>query len=233
MPFFAFAHPPAGRLRAGFGAAALAGLLALAPVTGAKAQFARLFGWGMPAVEVYHIIAAQGLRVTAPVYRNGRVYVADVVDPRGMHERLIIDAYNGDILQAFLTGPVREPAPRERTVRAEPLEPGNPVEAPVSRSHKKPARSTARRESVPPANAAAPTGAAPAPAPVTAAPLPEPGTSDQPSTASAVARPQPAPETKAPEPKASAVTPVAPLDDAAGGKRSSQPATDVPVAPLE
>jgi hypothetical protein len=230
MPFSPFARPTAGRLPAGFRAMALAGLVLLAPVSVAEAQFLRLFGWGMPAVEVYHIIAAQGLRVTAPVYRNGRVFVADVVDSRGMHQRLIIDAYNGDILQAFRTGPSRDSAGRERTVRAEPLERSAPAEAPVSRPRKKSSRSTARRESLPSAGAGAPIAP-----PVTASPLPEPG-SEPAVNSSAAARPQPAPapETRAPEPKAApAVTPVAPLDDAAAAKRPSQPATAVPVAPLE
>ncbi len=231
MTVSAFAHSSTGRFRPR--SVALAGFLLLAPVGAAEAQFSRLFGWSMPPNEVYHIIAAQGFRVTAPVYRNGRVFVADVVDPRGVHQRLIIDAFNGDILQAYRSGPIRGP---ERTVRAEPLEHPGQSEAPPARSRNKPSsRMTLRRESLPPA-IAAPSGAAPAAAPMTA---PEPSgetgkaRGEPAAAATAASRPLPASEPKPPETKAPAVTPVAPLNDGAAAKKPSQPATDVPVAPLE
>jgi hypothetical protein len=229
MPLSAFAHPSTGRFRSRYRSVALAGLLLLAPISAAEAQFSRLFGWSMPAAEVYHIIAAQGFRVTAPVYRNGRVFVADVVDPRGVHQRLIIDAFNGEILQAYRSGPIRAP---ERTVRAEPLEHPGQSEAPVSRSRTKPSRTTVRRESLPPANAAPSGLGAPTPA---SEPSGETGkANNEPDAATtAASRPLAAPEPKPPGSKAPAVTPVAPLDDAAAAKKLSQPATDVPVAPLE
>jgi hypothetical protein len=82
------------------------------------------FGWfnspanyGAPAVamispaQIYRIIAANGYRITGGLRNNGHVYVADVTDRWGQPLRLVVDAYEGNIVQRFATAPPRPPAP--------------------------------------------------------------------------------------------------------------------------
>ncbi len=92
-------------------AAALALALGLAALPGAaEAQFfGNWGGWddggtwdGMTPQQVRRAIAQRGFRVLAPLRRNGNVFVADVVDGRGRHERLIVAAADAQILQRFL-----------------------------------------------------------------------------------------------------------------------------------
>ena len=73
----------------------------------ARAQF--FGGWGgwdnggtwdgLAPGQVRRSIAGQGFRVLGPLRRNGNVYVADVADGRGRHERLIVAAADAQILQ--------------------------------------------------------------------------------------------------------------------------------------
>lgn len=113
-------HRAKSSLRA---AAVLAlGLSAAALPSAARAQF--FGGWGgwddgapfdgMAPRQVRRAIAERGFRVLSPLRRNGNVFVADVVDQRGQHERLIVAAADAQILQRFLIDDGRQPgaAPR-------------------------------------------------------------------------------------------------------------------------
>jgi hypothetical protein len=109
-------------------AAILSSFLALAVApTSAQAQIFGMFGWSMPPGQVMHIIQSQGFRLAAPIYRNGRVYVADVMDEHGVRERLIVDAFSGDVLQTFVLGRPSETYDAERSAGAEPIDRGIPL----------------------------------------------------------------------------------------------------------
>ena len=99
--------------------AALGSGLLLFVATGcAEAQF---FGpdepeWGTPGPwgaqqpglapgEIHRLVAGRGFRLLTPPFRNGNVYVADVIDRQGIQERLIVDAYSGSIMQRFRVSP--------------------------------------------------------------------------------------------------------------------------------
>ncbi len=64
--------------------------------------------------QIRRSIADQGFRVLAPLRRNGSVFVADVLDRRGRHERLIVAATDAQILQRFYLEDANSPdaAPR-------------------------------------------------------------------------------------------------------------------------
>jgi hypothetical protein len=55
----------------------------------------------MSSDDIEQTLRDRGFRVLVPPFRNGNVYVADVVDPRGIQERLVVDAYQGTIVQRF------------------------------------------------------------------------------------------------------------------------------------
>lgn len=57
---------------------------------------------GLSADDAARAAMARGYRVLARPMRNDDVYVADVVDRRGMHQRLIIAADSGRILQRIM-----------------------------------------------------------------------------------------------------------------------------------
>lgn len=79
-------------------AALMAGLAA----TPARAQF-NFFGPSeVSPQDIYDTVAEHGFRLVGPLYRNGRVYLADVIDRRQRRERLVIAAENGQIVQRFL-----------------------------------------------------------------------------------------------------------------------------------
>ncbi|WP_319935740.1 hypothetical protein [Lichenihabitans sp. Uapishka_5] len=94
------------------GGAMALGLVASTP---AWAQFS-LFGSREASPEdVSDTIAEHGFRLMGPLYRNGRVYLADVLDRRQRRERLVISAESGEIVQRFFVdvGPERQaPMPR-------------------------------------------------------------------------------------------------------------------------
>lgn len=98
-------------------AVGIAGGLLVTLAGSAQAQF---FGWwGTPPAygvpenamispnEIYRLVAGHGYQISGRLERNGRVYMIDVIDPRGRAMRLVIDAYEGDILQRFATAPPR------------------------------------------------------------------------------------------------------------------------------
>ena len=70
---------------------------------------------GLQPRQVRRSIAEQGFRVLEPLRRNGSVFVADVLDRRGRHERLIVAAADAQILQRFYLDDSRSlgAAPRE------------------------------------------------------------------------------------------------------------------------
>ena len=59
----------------------------------------------LPPRAVFRQLAEDGYRVLSPVIPRGRVYLADVADSEtGQHERLVIDAFSGDIVGAYPLG---------------------------------------------------------------------------------------------------------------------------------
>jgi hypothetical protein len=132
-------------------AASFSGFLALAAMpTTAQAQIFGMFGWSLPPGQVQHMIASQGFRLAGPLFRNGRVYVVDVVDDRGVRQRLIIDAFSGDVLQAFVTGRPADLLGGERSARVDPLDRGPlpPIETQPLRPKAKPRANMTKRETV-------------------------------------------------------------------------------------
>ena len=81
--------------------AAFAVATALALVPSADAQWFLPFGAAPPA-EIVNRLRAEGYVLARPLERRDTVYLADVV--RGPHgrERLVVDAWSGEILQRFL-----------------------------------------------------------------------------------------------------------------------------------
>ena len=89
----------------------------LASCGAAQAQF--FGGWGgwdnggtsdgLAPQQVRRAIGQRGFRVLAPLRRNGNVFVADVLDQRGQHERLIVAAADAQILQRFMVDDGRQP----------------------------------------------------------------------------------------------------------------------------
>lgn len=121
---FTCARLPALRARrlvsrtSGAALAALAGSLSLVATSlPANAQLFRLFGGertyveepspAIPAPEIYRRLLNRGYQLNSAMQRNGGVYLADVIDPAGRQQRLVIDAYRGRILQIFAYGPPR------------------------------------------------------------------------------------------------------------------------------
>lgn len=88
-----------------------AGLMTLG-ATSADAQWFRWPRWdaALPAVEVERLLEESGYRLTGPVYRNGPVYVANVLGRGADAERLIIDAHDGRLLQRYALAPARRAA---------------------------------------------------------------------------------------------------------------------------
>ncbi len=82
-------------------------------------------GDGLQPRQVRRSIADQGFRVLSPLRRNGSVFVADVLDRRGRHERLIVAAADAQILQRFYLDDRAVPAQRRARPSNSPvLRPG-------------------------------------------------------------------------------------------------------------
>ena len=227
------------RLLATCAAFAVAPVLAFVPA--ADAQWFLPFGAAPPA-EIVNRLRAEGYVLARPLDRRDTVYLADVV--RGPHgrERLVIDAWSGEILQRFLArrggyapegGEFSEPPPLGpppmRDFREGDFGYGQPgFEAPPPRAkvRQRPA-ATARKggepKATPPsAQSAEPqnTGpGSPGAAPAAAAPAsPEGGAAANPS-ASEQAKPESA------SPKASTPNP------AAGPAKEAQPKAETSPSP--
>jgi hypothetical protein len=95
-----------GRCLAG---SVLGALMAVAFVPTAAAQWMAPWGALFPA-EIERGLEAQGYVLTAPLMRRPGVYLADVSAGRAGHQRLIIDARSGQILEHFVA-PVRNWGP--------------------------------------------------------------------------------------------------------------------------
>jgi hypothetical protein len=88
---------------------ALGALIAVAFVSTATAQWMPPWGAAFPG-EIKRNLEAQGYVLTAPLIRRPGVYLADVSAGPAGHQRLIIDARSGQILEHF-TAPSRNWGP--------------------------------------------------------------------------------------------------------------------------
>ena len=84
--------------------AALTGLAAFAAVSGANAQWFPPVGAASPA-EIADRLRAQGFVLMGPLRRNETVYLVDVAAGASGRERLVIDAWSGEILQRLIARP--------------------------------------------------------------------------------------------------------------------------------
>jgi hypothetical protein len=89
-----------GRLRSSGVRAAFAAVLMFASVPAVKAQWFPPIGAAPPA-EIAQRLRAEGYAAIGPLIRRDTVYLADVHGPAG-RERLVIDAWSGEILQRFV-----------------------------------------------------------------------------------------------------------------------------------
>jgi hypothetical protein len=109
-------------------AATIAGGLLLTLGGSAQAQF--FDWWGNPAAasspqnamiapaKIYSIVAWRGYRISGRLQLNGRNYSIDVIDSWNRPLRLVIDAYQGNILQAFILTPTRPVTPVPQRVQS-------------------------------------------------------------------------------------------------------------------
>jgi hypothetical protein len=99
-----------GTVRRSLARSALCALIILTVVPAATAQWLPPFAAVSPR-EVEQMLQAQGYLLIAPLHRRPRIYLADVsAGPRG-YQRLVIDAWSGDILQRFVA-PARRWGPQ-------------------------------------------------------------------------------------------------------------------------
>jgi hypothetical protein len=233
-----------GKLGRWMARSAFGAFLALAVVPAAQAQWLLPLGAASPG-EIVQRLQAQGYRLTGPLYRRNSVYLADVIAGPAGRERLIIDAWSGEILQRFVVrrGHWRRGFGGEF---AEPMAPGVFGPPPASDfSDDRPARASEQRntpraaprptaasrqppETAPAAGATSPekprdaeiNPGAPAPAPLVSPPAA--AASAAPSEAVSPNAPSSASssaETKAAAPPPPAVTAKTPNADAAAGAR--------------
>jgi hypothetical protein len=100
--------PFTGTFRRRFAAAA-AGIIVAAFADAAMAQWAPPYGGAYPG-EIERSLEAQGYVLRAPLMRRPGVYLADVSAGPAGHQRLIIDARSGQVLERF-PSPGREWGP--------------------------------------------------------------------------------------------------------------------------
>lgn len=187
---------------------------------------------GLPPRAVHRMLANEGYRVLGPVTRRGRVYLANVADGEtGQRERLVIDAFSGDVLEAYpLTQRIAPPANVTRVPRAE--YPRADVREPQTPPRRAPRTARLAPEDdllvVTPRSSAAPKLLKPKPAPIVKAPV-------KPTPVIAKRTPPDAPKPLAPvapvtaAPIPAAPAPAAPLPSAA---QPSNPLS-LPPAPAE
>lgn len=111
-----------GKLRRWTARSAFAAFATLAVASAAQAQSLLPLGAAPPG-EIMERLRAEGFVLSGPLYRRNSVYLADVNGGPAGHERLIIDAWSGEILQRFIVrrGHWRQGLGGEF---AEPLPPG-------------------------------------------------------------------------------------------------------------
>src|SRR5580692_2710016 len=66
-------------------------------------------GAALPASEIERMIGARGFRLTGPVVRHGKVYIANVLGPEDDVEQLFVDARDGHLLRQSAGGPPVRP----------------------------------------------------------------------------------------------------------------------------
>ncbi len=91
-----------GVLRLRLACSALSGLVALAFVPTATAQWAAAPWRAEPPGEIERSLNAQGYALVAPLMRRPGIYLADVIAGPAGYQRLVIDARSGQILERFL-----------------------------------------------------------------------------------------------------------------------------------
>ncbi|HTR12287.1 MAG TPA: hypothetical protein VMI72_03280 [Roseiarcus sp.] len=235
-------------------------LAALAAVFMGTAAEAQLLPGAAPRLEIAERLRANGYSLIGPLKRRDTVYLADVQGGDGGRQRLVIDAWSGEILQRFVARPgggyvVRGgefdgppplgPPPKQDFLAQPGYAYGQPQEEPAapprsrhshSRTKQRPATEVSKRtepeRSQP--TAASPPNAAPEPAtPAEAAKEP-----DKPETPTAAPQAAPAPSPAAPTAEARKSAPPAASPTAAASApaakadEKSKP-NDVPVNPLE
>jgi hypothetical protein len=228
--------------------AALAVAAAIALVRSADAQWFPPFGAAPPA-EIVQRLRAEGYVLVGPLQRRDTVYLADVSHGPHGRERLVVDAWSGEILQRFLVRrrgyvpeggefseprPLGPPPPRafgEGNFEYGPG-PGGYEAPPRAKSRSKPG--VARRGGEPKAKPVGqenvgsenPAAAAPAAAPAAASTSP----TASPSPSPAVEPAKEALPATAPSPaEAKEAAPPAPAPGGKGEKKLN----DVPVNPLD
>lgn len=82
--------------------AALAALSFLVAASAAEAQWFPPVG-AAPPREIAERLRAEGYVLRGPLQRRDTVYLADVVTSSGARQRLVLDAWSGEILQRFVT----------------------------------------------------------------------------------------------------------------------------------
>jgi hypothetical protein len=98
-----------GTVRGCLAGSALGGLIVLTSVPAAMAQW--LPPWRTPPGVIEQSLEAQGYMLIAPLQRRPRIYLADVSAGPAGYQRLIIDAWSGDILERFVP-PARRRGPQ-------------------------------------------------------------------------------------------------------------------------
>ena len=94
-----------GTARRCLASSALCGFIVLTAVP-ATAQWLPPFAAVSPR-EVEQMLEAQGYLLIAPLHRRPRIYLADVSAGPAGYQRLVIDAWSGEILQRFVPPPRR------------------------------------------------------------------------------------------------------------------------------
>jgi hypothetical protein len=92
-------------LRRGLAIAALGGLIVLAAVPAAMAQWLPPWRAFAPAGAIAERLQEQGYVLVAPLQRRPGVYLADVRVGPGGFQRLVIDDRSGEILERFISPP--------------------------------------------------------------------------------------------------------------------------------
>jgi len=123
-------------------AAAVAMSLGAAGAPEAKAQFFPPLGAASPG-EIAARLRAQGFALTGPLIRRGTVYLADVKSPSG-RQRLVLDAWSGEILQSFVArGRDWRPGMTPYVVRGGEFDSPPPLAPPPKRDFLDPGEGTA------------------------------------------------------------------------------------------
>jgi hypothetical protein len=245
------------RLRRLAVAATVAGAGALAVVPIADAQW---FPFGAaPPGEIVQRLRAEGYILVRPLERKDTVYLADVMGDRG-RERLVLDAWSGEILQRFVVrrgrgrteaympegGEFTEPPPLgpppARDFREGPpardFREGNPnygsEEAPPRARVKSKPSATARR-SAEPKPSAQPAAAPPSSAtpPTAAAPAGAPASTGSPQGESNAAKSEAPPSNASSGPAPGASAPASSRTEAKEAAPPASPARSAPSPPAE